>query len=304
MNKLTTEEFIEKSHKVHGNKYSYDKTKYTIQKNKVIIICPIHGEFEQLPNNHLKGKGCPKCAHEKLNKINTYSLQEFIEKSNYVHNFKYDYSKVNYTKASDQVIIICPIHGEFKQRASDHLQGKGCYKCNGGKKYTNEEFIEKARQIHGNKYEYSKVEYINSTTKVCIICPEHGEFWQTPGSHINKKAGCPKCYIQSKGEISILKWLQQNNILFKQQFSININKEVNKSGKAYVDFYLPKYNLIIEYNGIQHYVPIDYFGGQMRLNQQKERDNQVRQFCINNGIKLLEISYKDNIEEKLEQIIN
>ena len=118
---------------------------------------------------------------------------EFIAKARKIHNEKYDYSKVEYINNRTKVCIICPIHGEFWQTPNAHLNGQDCPKCKGKIKLTLEKFIEKAKKVHGDKYDYSKVEYINNHTKVCIICPIHGEFWQTPQHHL-KGVGCPKCY--------------------------------------------------------------------------------------------------------------
>ena len=120
------------------------------------------------------------------------TTEEFINCARNIYGDKYDYSKVEYKGKKKKICIICPEHGEFWQRADIHLNGKGCPKCSKRYKYTTEEFINCARNIHGDKYDYSKVEYINSRTKVCIICPEHGEFWKLPYELLNGK-GCPKC---------------------------------------------------------------------------------------------------------------
>ena len=124
--------------------------------------------------------------------------EHFIEKAYTVHGNKYDYSKVEYYNCKEKVCIICPEHGEFWQTPDNHLQGRGCPICryiSSSKKNTKNinDFIKKAEEVHNKKYDYSKVEYKNNSTKVCIICPEHGEFWQTPTVHIDKKQGCPKC---------------------------------------------------------------------------------------------------------------
>ena len=190
--KLTTEQFIEKAKEVHGDKYDYSKVNYLNSYTKVTIICPEHGEFEQTPANHLVGKGCPKCKIEKLKNNHKYNLIDFIEKARKVHGDKYDYSKVNYVNNQTKVTIICPIHGEFEQTPINHLLGCNCPMCVGGIKFSKEQFIEKAKEVHGDKYNYSKVNYINANTKVIIICPEHGEFEQTPAKHLNGQ-GCPKC---------------------------------------------------------------------------------------------------------------
>jgi hypothetical protein len=122
MRKLTQEEFVNKSILVHHNYYDYSLVKYIVNCNKVKIICPIHGEFLQTPNAHLLGKGCKKCSIK-------FSLDEFIELANKVHNYKYDYSKTNYIDSTKKIIIICPDHGEFSQRTNQHMFGHGCPKC-------------------------------------------------------------------------------------------------------------------------------------------------------------------------------
>ena len=195
---LSIEEFILKSRIIHGYKYDYSKVEYVNAFKKICIICPIHGEFWQTPNNHLRGHGCPVCSGNIK-----YTNDSFITKANEVHNNKYDYSKINYTGNHNKVCIICPEHGEFYQEAKRHLEGCGCPKCYGNVRLTLDEFINKSKEIHGNKYDYSKVDYINNSTKVCIICPEHGEFWQRPSQHL-RGDGCPYC-CQSKLEKNIEK---------------------------------------------------------------------------------------------------
>ena len=193
---MSTEEFITKSKEIHGNRYDYSKTEYINAKTKVCIICPEHGEFYQRYSDHLNGCGCRECSINKLKEYNSLVAKscsnKFIEKAKKVHGDKYDYSKVEYINSSTKICIICPRHGEFWQKPNDHLSGYGCPKCAGTKKLNNEEFIEKAKKVHGDKYGYSKVEYINSSTKICIICPEHGEFWQTPHAHLSGQ-GCSIC---------------------------------------------------------------------------------------------------------------
>ncbi len=190
--KLTTEEFLERAKKVHGDKYDYSKVMYINNSTKVTIDCPIHGEFEQTPTSHLSGTGCAKCSRKK--KIST---EEFIEKAKKIHRDKYDYSKAKYVNATTKVTIVCPIHGEFEQIPYSHLSGQGCPVCGGSKRLSTEEFIEKAKKVHGDKYDYSKVNYVNSSTKVTIICPVHGEFEQNPTSHL-KGCGCAKCAEREK----------------------------------------------------------------------------------------------------------
>lgn len=308
MKRLTTEEFIEKARKVHGDKYDYKLVNYQNATTKVIIICPEHGIFEQRPGLHLQGNGCPKCAK----KLKYYGIEDFIYKANKIHNNKYNYSKVVYTGTRNLVTIICPIHGEFQQKPCNHLQGKGCPKCKNDKLHTifsfdTQTFIQKAKLIHGDRYDYSKVNYFNSRTKVCIICPEHGEFWQIPSDHLNGH-GCPKCIthhsnggLLSQGEKQIKNFLDNKNINYSLQYPINIAKDINQSGIAYIDFYLPDYNLFIEYNGIQHYMPVKYFGGKITFEHQQKRDQYIKDYCKKNNIDLLEIKYSNDINESLSR---
>lgn len=362
--RYNTETFIEKASKIHNNFYNYKKTTYVNNKTPIIIICPQHGEFKQLPQDHLKGYGCPKCGQQQISESKFIGTQQFIKKAKQIHKNKYNYKLVDYKGCNEKVTIICPIHGEFEQRPTNHLQGQGCPYCANNIKLTTKEWIEKAQKVHKNKFDYSKVNYINSQTKVCIICPKHGEFWQYPFDHINSKFGCQKCankvptteefiqkakqiheskydyskvvYIdektpvtiicskhgefkqipsnhlrgsecpkcsQSKGEQNIRKYLELNNIKYIDQYEIQIDKSINPSGKAKIDFYLPDYDLYIEYNGIQHYVPIEYFGGKLRFDIQQKRDQYIRNYC---GNKLVEIKYTDqmNINNILDHVLN
>ena len=188
MKKLTTKEYIQKAREIHGDKYDYSKTDYINSRTKVCIICPEHGPFFQVANAHLQGQGCPVCSNNI--KITTSLLLEKIRK---IYGDKYDYSKVEYVNNSTKVCIICPEHGSFFQTPNQLLsKKKGCHKCGNRKIYNEFDFIQNAKEIHGDKYDYSQVNYIDSRTKVCIICPEHGPFFQTPNNHIIGQ-GCPKC---------------------------------------------------------------------------------------------------------------
>lgn len=198
MTKVTTEQFIERANGVHGNRYDYSKSVYVKSALKLKILCKKHGVFEQSPNKHLAGRGCPKCKNEETSKRQSLGHARFIESSKKMHGEKYDYSKSKYTKAVNKVAIICPEHGEFKQEARLHMMGRGCGRCGGvksveKKRLTQEEFLKRAKQVHTDKYDYSESVFVQMRKKVTIICKKHGFFEQTPFSHIYAGAGCPDC---------------------------------------------------------------------------------------------------------------
>lgn len=227
--KLTTEDFIERAKKVHGNKYDYSKVEYVSSQKKVCIICPEHGEFWQIPNSHLLGFGCAKCAKKKLGETFKKTTEQFVEEANIVHNGKYDYSKTDYKGKDAKVCIICPEHGEFWQTPHNHLNGAGCPKCkyknfSEKRKDTTESFIEKAKLVHGDKYDYSKVNYVDSHTKVCIICPEHGEFWQKPNNHIHGW-GCAKCSGMAKKTTE--QFIEESKSLYPEKYTYDKTEYVN-----------------------------------------------------------------------------
>ena len=195
---MTQDEFIKEATKVHDGKYSYEKVEFVSLSKKVIITCPIHGDFEQTGKEHLKGQGCPKCRYDTISKKRRKGTEKFIQEAKEIHGNKYDYSKVEYKNSKTKVCLICPEHGEFYITPESHLIGGGCSKCSKKYHYTTEEFIEKAREVHGDRFDYGKTEYKNAKTKVCIICPKHGEFWQLPIVHL-RGADCLACSYEKRG---------------------------------------------------------------------------------------------------------
>jgi len=184
----TQEGFLEKARKTHGDFYDYSKTKYVDCNTKVIIGCPVHGDFEQLPWPHRNGTKCRKCSV-----ASPVSTEEYIAKARKVHGDFYDYSKVVYGNSFSKLIIGCRLHGDFTKLAYMHLGGQGCKVCGNLRKTTTQaDFIARSIKAHGSKYDYSKVEYTNNYTPVTIVCPEHGEFNQKPASHL-RRHGCLIC---------------------------------------------------------------------------------------------------------------
>lgn len=248
------------------------------------------------------------------------TLLEFIQRSRMIHGDKYDYSKSVYVSNRTKVIIICPEHGEFKQTPDGHMRGQGCPICRWDKAkksirkvqgLTKDMFIKKARMVHGDRYDYSKVEYVNNETKVCIICPEHGEFWQTPHHHTTSKSGCPKCARHDVSEKRLLSVLKENFQNITYQYSPDFLKGVNGKRQS-IDIFLPDVNIGIEYQGRQHFMPITKFGGETEFQKTCERDLRKYSICKQNGISILYFtydtkipdSYYDKIYQNEDELIN
>nr|DAW74776.1 MAG TPA: restriction enzyme [Ackermannviridae sp.] len=298
--RLSKEDFIKKANEIHKGKYNYDKVVYKGSKTNVYIICHEHGEFEQRPQDHIKGQGCPKCANEATSKRCRWSKEDFIKKAIEIHKGKYDYTNVEYKDSQTKVRIICPEHrhGEFWQTPAEHIRGKGCPKCGGSYAPTTEEWIASARKVHGDKYDYSKVNYVSNKTKVCIICPKHvhGEFWQLP-SHHTQGVGCPTCNL-SHLERSVMNYFDEHEIAYDYQ------KRFNWLGRQSLDFYLPDYNVGIECQGGQHFFPVEYFGGDNGFKQTLERDKRKKALCEKHGVKLLYFGDTPNYNTFLGEVVH
>ena len=300
--RLSQEDFITKCDEVHSDRYDYSKVDYQGMISKVIITCNQHGDFEQIPSSHLNGSGCPQCGLISQGEKRRLSIEEFIYRSREVHEDKYDYSKVDYLNTFSEVDIICSIHGVFPQQPQFHMNGSGCPKCSiieqhEKQKKSTDDFIRDSIKVHGDLYDYSKVDLIDTKTEVIIICKKHGDFFQTPNNHQSGN-GCPNCN-SSKGELFISQYLKKNNIEFIQQQTF---EGLEMKRKLKCDFYLPSYNLIIEYNGIQHYEPREQFGGEKGFKRVQKSDKLKREFCLKNNIRLLEIRYDEDVYEKLDLV--
>lgn len=303
-------EYIEICTKIHNGKYDYSQIKEIENAHtKIPIICPIHGLFYQRVDHHKNGHGCKECKKETLRTQKQMSIEEFINRSNEIHNNKYDYSKVHrFNNNSEKVIIICPIHGEFQQEVKIHLAGHGCQKCMADKlselkRDTLENVVEQANKIHNNKYNYDmSIEYINRQTKLKIKCPEHGWFFQTANAHLRGQ-GCPICK-ESKLENSVRNLLQSSNINFESQ------KKFDWMGDLSLDFYIDSLKLGIECQGLQHFIPIQYFGGKTAFNRQIYNDNKKYELCQQHGIKIIYFTnfniqnYNHELITDLENLLN
>jgi len=290
-------DFIIKAKAKHQDKYDYSLVDYKNNKIKIKIICQKHGIFEQVPKSHTSGNGCPKCANNaKL------GSDKFIIEANIIHSNKYDYSLVkDYKNSYSYVSIICPKHGIFDQMVGSHLHSKnGCPDCADNIRLTTDKFITRAKEIHGNKYDYSLVDYKTNKTKVKIICPNHGIYLQIPNSHLSSKTGCPICK-ESKGEKEITFFLASRNIRFDKQKTFENCKNINKLP---FDFYLQDLNICIEYDGEQHFVAKDVWGGEETLKYIQKNDIIKNKYCKDYNIKLIRISYKENVSAALIFLTN
>lgn len=307
--KVTKEEFLERAREMHGDKYEYDLSTFIDTQHPIKIKCKKCGNtFEQVVSYHLSGCGCPICANKQIGEKEKMSLEKFIERANSVHNNKYDYSKVKYVNYRTPVEIICPEHGSFWQTPDSHLRGSECPECAKiqrglSKRLTKEEVIQRFKEKHGDEYDYSEVDYQGVDTPVKIRCKKHGYFWQTPYHHMTDN-GCPFCKA-SHLELDVKKLLDDNHIEYEFQ------KRFDWLGAQSLDFYIPSKNIAIECQGVQHFQPADFFGGEEGLKATQERDEKKLKLCEGKGIKMLYYAYdkyNDNIivgeDNLLKKVLN
>jgi hypothetical protein len=305
---LRVDKVIEQFEKVHGKKYDYSIMEYLKGDKKVSIICPDHGVFYQQPQEHKTGKGCPECGNLKKGQ-NKLTSEEFIRRVEDVFGKnKFDFSLLKYKDAHTPVSLKCKVCGKIETKAPTvWYKGFGCSVCGknkkGRRKMSTLEFIKRVNVIHNFKYDYSLTQYFSQQIPIKIICELHGEFEQNPSSHLYGKSGCPHCKV-SKGEELIGIWLNSNNLEYKYQYKVKINNSYH-----YFDFYIPKLNTIIEFNGLQHYKPINFFGGIKSFGILKKRDSEKEQYCLDNQINFIILQYEemDNInlilETKLKKLL-
>ena len=199
---INTDIFISRAKEKHSNFYSYTSTKYTNARTKVVITCPIHGDFEQMPHQHLLGKGCKKCGVTKTNASRAFTTGQFIEKAKALHGDLFDYSLVKYINSTTPVTLVCEKHGVFTVRPKNHIGQpmSGCKQCTVERtadinRTGKDTFIQRAIAAHGRIYDYTKVSFTALKDKVDIECSKHGTFSQSAGSHLSGH-GCPKCAIK------------------------------------------------------------------------------------------------------------
>jgi hypothetical protein len=298
MKRLTNNEFILSCKENHNIKYDYSLTNYIGASNKIIIICPIHGSFEQIARDHKRGGDCPICANEIRNKNKSIGSAEFIERCIKKHGNKYDYSEIKFINLKTNVIIKCPEHGEFIQRPSVHLNGEGCKKCYIIKRglsqmLTTSELVDKFKEIHGDRYDYSKVIYSGYKNDIDIICSIHGEFTQLCESHLHG-GNCNECnQITSKIELDVREFISSLNINFIE------NDRTILDGKE-LDIYIPSKNIAIEINGL-YWHSEKFVSNSYHLNKTK--------LCDDKNIQLIHIfedewlNKQDIVKSRLRNIL-
>jgi very-short-patch-repair endonuclease len=275
----STDEWIEKAKRKHGNnKFDYSNVKYINANTEVIIGCITCGkDFKQTPTSHIMSEiGCDWCR-----KKHVYTTEEFIEEARKIHGDRYDYSKTHYVSATSPVIIRCTIHGDFNQTPSDHKnQGSGCKKCSNVYSPTTNEWIVWAKNIWGDTYDYSKVDYKYASEKVTIICNKHGEFNCSPNNHIHatNPTGCPSCV--RKGEGMIAEYLLEQKIDFIKECKLAFltNKRM--------DYYLKNKNICIEIDGLQHFKQVWNWKSP---EEQVCNDIEKMKLCLEHGLSIVRI---------------
>ena len=299
--KKNTEDFINEAIKIHGDLYDYSKVKYINTHTNVTIYCKKHKkDYPQTPSMHLSGSRCKICADEDGSEKRRYTLKEFIEMAKETHqNNLDDYSSINYIDISNKINITCNIHGIYPQRPIDHIRGHRCSKCGKDKlslqfRLTLEEFIDRSNKKHNNIYDYSNVEYINTSTKVKIKCPHHDKlFNQTPHNHLSG-SGCGIC--KNKTEKKLYEELTKYyNIYHGSPFEWCVNNKTSR--KLPFDFLLEDYKLIIELDGLQHFKQIMNW---QPFEETHSRDIYKMQCANENNYSIIRLLQEDVWNDKYE----
>lgn len=296
--KYDTDKIVEKFKSVHGDKYDYSLVEYQKIKLKVKILCLACKEiFEQNPYQHYSGEGCPNCGGTKR-----LTHQKFVEKANSIHGIgEFDYSLDSYKSSHTLILIKHKCGHEFRTKPANHIHRKsGCPECNGGVCHSKEKFVEKAVKIHGDKYDYSDSEYKNSLSILKIFCKDCNKHFKQKAAHHVGGAGCQRC-CESRGERLIANYLDKMSIKYIRQYR---DKTCKCSKVLSFDFYLPDYDIFIEYDGEQHFAPIHCWGGVDSFNKIVRRDKAKNNWILNNNKKLFRISYKEISDDFIVSLFN
>lgn len=290
--------FLERAEKTHKSRYEYLEKSYLNYTTKMKMFCSEHGFFNQTPHSHISMKaGCPKCGNIQSGLSNQKGWDNVYEMFKDIHGLRYDYDENSYIDVTTKMKINCKIHGWFMQKPYQHYGGSGFNNCaieevHEKQKIDFTEFKNRSILIHGSRYKYSKENYVDIFTPVEITCSKHGEFYQKPRDHY-RGSGCVKC-MSSRGENMIRLILQELRIEFEEQKTFD---NLIYKNKLKCDFFIPNENLVIEYNGLQHYEPISIFGGTQGLRETQKRDLIKYDYLSKNNIGLIIIRY-DSVDVK------
>lgn len=294
-----TLKFIQRAKLIHPDKYDYSKVNYKTNKTKVIITCPLHGDFTQSPESHLRLRGCPECGRASQSALRTKSKEQYIIDAKKKHGDFYDYSEVLYINNNTDIIIICSIHGKFKQNPNNHMRGKGCYNCYLEKSSMSQtksidQFKEEATATHKGKYDYSKSIYICNLQELIIICPSHGEFLQMPKVHL-RGGGCKKCKDCGYSKLA-LTWLDKLSYITNMEIQHAGNK-----GEYVVTLQSGKqYKLDGAYVGESNKIAFEFNGSFWHGDPRKYDPDKINQINGKTFGNLYEITL--NKKEKLEKL--
>ena len=295
--------FVEKARSIHGDKYDYSEVVYSGYKSRVTIICPVHGRFEQTPSKHVMGNGCMFCGQMRNGHKSRTGTIEFIRRARERHGERYDYSLVEYLQCDTKVCIVCAVHGEFWQRPACHVRGYGCERCSheyrGAMMRSGfDEFLEAALKSHNGLYSYKQDSFRGMGSSVVVTCPEHGDWVASSAcNHVKLKTKCPQCGRKSTGEEAVAEELVRRGLVFTRQAKFPSLPRLS------FDFYLPSMGLLIEFDGEQHFRPIEFFGGKDSFLITRERDERKNRWAWENGYMLMRIPYwmRDRIPELLHR---
>lgn len=294
--KKTHEEYVRQVKNINPN---IDVIEMYINNNTSILHrCKIDGnEWRAKPNNILNGKGCPICGNKKLHNDRVKSHEQYVQELKNIN----PYIDVigGYINARTKILHKCLIDGyEWNVNPNKTLDGHGCPVCSKNKKKTHQEYIKELAKV--NKDIEVLGEYINSQTSILHKCKKCNLIWETSPNNLLQGHGCPVC-SGSKGEKAISKYLCEHNINFVPQYTFKNCKNIQV---LQFDFYLPVYNSCIEFDGIQHFKPIDFFGGKIALDNTKKRDKIKTDYCETNNIPLLRIRYDEDVNSTLDTFLS
>lgn len=315
--KRTSSSFIEESNKIHQDRYDYSKTIFLATNKKVVIICPEHGEFDQLASDHLRGRGCQKCGRKTQGLAKRLSFGEWVKTATETHGDTYKYDEASFTTTKNDIRIFCEKHGWFTQNAGRHAYiGQGCEDCGNdriaiSRGRTTEDFIRMSKEVHGDTYDYSLLKTDPETgnliyedkDKIRLICQDHGPFLTITNNHIHLEQGCPACEA-TKGEVKVRKFLEEREIPFIFQW---VDHDCVDTSRLRFDFYLPESRTVIEYDGEQHFRPVRFHNDltdeeiELKFQNTVKKDEIKNQWCHEKGIKMIRIPFTADVEAVLIQ---